>query len=100
MDTKNSYCSVFENFQTQNNNCFLYPNPSYGSSNLQLGEEFIYQQIVVTIYDLNGAVINRDYIMPDDKKFVIPLRKVDTGLYFISIKSGIKEQTLKWVVVD
>ncbi len=92
--------SVFENFQTQNNNCFLYPNPSYGSSNLQLGEEFIYQQIVVTIYDLNGAVINRDYIMPDDKKFVIPLRKVDTGLYFISIKSGIKEQTLKWVVVD
>ncbi len=92
--------SVLENFQTNNNNCFLYPNPSYGSSNLQLGEEFIYQKIVVTIYDLNGAIINRDYIIPDDKKFVIPLRRVDPGLYFISIKSGIKEQTLKWVVVN
>ena len=78
--------------------CSIYPNPSYGFSRLQLGEEFLYLETIVTVYDLNGRIILRNSLIPERMNLTTPLRITEAGIYLVSVKAGAKEQILKWIV--
>ncbi len=86
-------------FLVKESTCLIYPNPSYGFSSLQIGEGFLNLETCVTIFDMNGTLISRKFMIPDRRNLLTPLIIPESGIYLVTVKSGSKEQVLKWIVM-
>ncbi|MBP9924087.1 MAG: T9SS type A sorting domain-containing protein [Bacteroidia bacterium] len=91
--------SVSDDFLVKESTCLIYPNPSYGFSSLQIGEGFLNLETCVTIFDMNGRLISRKFMIPDRRNLLTPLIIPESGIYLVTVKSGSKEQVLKWIVM-
>jgi len=73
----------------------VYPNPSFGLSKIQLGEN--YKEVSVNIFNVLGKQVatqthnNTNVIELNTQQFT-------AGIYFIKVQSGVKEATIKLVV--
>lgn len=91
--------SVSDQLKFSKQNCSIYPNPSSGFSCLKIGEEFLHLETTVTIYNVNGKVLDNESQIFDRNGYLIPLKKVEPGIYLVTIKSGLRSETIKWVVL-
>jgi len=73
----------------------VYPNPSFGLSKIQLGEN--YNKVSVNVFNVLGKqVVSLEYNSTNEIE--LNTQEYSTGIYFIKVKSGAKEATIKLVV--
>jgi hypothetical protein len=82
---------VLEN--TFSNGLTVYPNPTRGIVTIDLGEYL--SEFIVNINDINGKLI-RQSTYKNTKRFKLNL-DVDSGIYFMTIKSRNKAATIRFV---
>lgn len=68
----------------------VYPNPG----NEKIRMEGIKEPSVITLHNLQGKVIQEQAISTDSE---IDVHLIPNGLYYLTIRSGNKQQSLKWV---
>jgi len=73
----------------------VYPNPSFGLSKIQLGEN--YNTVFVRVFDVLGKQIaTQEYNNTNEVE--LNTQKFTTGIYIVKVQSGAKEATIKLVV--
>jgi hypothetical protein len=86
-----SNVGVSENNFTQNLN--LYPNPTNGQFNIDLGESFT--QTNIQLVDVSGKIVYQTTI---ENKQIINLNfEAPKGIYFVSINTGLKQSIIKLI---
>jgi len=73
----------------------LYPNPSFGLSKIQLGEN--YNEVSVNIFNVLGKQVAKQ-TYNNTNVIELNTQEFTTGIYFIKVQSGVKEATIKLVV--
>jgi hypothetical protein len=73
----------------------VYPNPSNGSINIELGS--LYQDVNISIFDLLGKeMIHKTYI--NTNKIILDTQQLTTGVYIVKVESNTNKASLKLVV--
>ena len=74
----------------------IYPNPFVSQAVLDLSK-FQNQKLKISITDIKGRLV-RQYNEINDKKFIIKKEKINSGIYFIEVKSQTKINRIKVAV--
>ena len=73
----------------------VYPNPSFGVSQIQLGE--VYNEVSVAVFNVLGKQVATQ-IHNNTSDIKLNTQQFNSGVYFIKVQSGIKKATIKLVV--
>ena len=73
----------------------VYPNPSSGLSKIQLGES--YNEVSVNVFNVLGKQVATEE-HNNTNEIELNTQELSEGIYFIKVKSGAKEATIKLVV--
>jgi len=73
----------------------VYPNPSFGSSKIELGEN--YNEVSVNVFNVLGKQVATQTHY-NTNVIELNTQELATGIYFIKVQSGVKEATIKLVV--
>ena len=78
----------------------VYPNPSNQAVlNVQNNDGWMNEKVNIQIWDVQGKRIYENDLYASGAQFSIPLSpSFSDGLYWVSIKDGIKEHRLRWVL--
>ena len=82
---------------TKTNSIFdvlLYPNPAQGSASLRINGDA--KEIAVTIADISGKIIWQKNIT-NPAQVSLPVEKLASGIYMVTVKSGPDTKILKFV---
>ena len=82
----------------ENSNVKLYPNPTSGKFNIDLGVNSSYE--LLSIYDLMGKMVKQIKLDYSTQKIQIDLSTFSSGMYFIRLSSKDKYEDLKVVITD
>ena len=94
LEVSNNSCSITSNNINYNVNIDelndnldlnIYPNPFVSQAVLDLSK-FQNQKLKISITDMKGRLV-RQYNEINDKKFIIKKEKINSGIYFIEVKS-------------
>jgi hypothetical protein len=80
-------------------NVFLYPNPTTSFSALKISGDFLNEECLVTVIDINGRIKYSTTFLPNRTENTFPLRSVEPGIYFVKVHSEQFDSSVKWVVL-
>ena len=94
--TIESYLSVEEDFENQ---FVVYPNPSNGLFKLKITKTS-FDKFAITVTDLAGKVIDRQYTQPHQKDVTIDLTDgYSNGIYLVKI-DGAQHSLVKQIILQ
>jgi hypothetical protein len=76
----------------------LFPNP--GSSNLTIKRTAARNVWEITIFNFMGQQICSNRMAKSETEIVLNPGKIADGVYFVEVKSGIKKEVKKWIVIN
>ena len=76
----------------------IFPNPSFGSSNLELSA-FTGKELQIEVLDMKGSVLKKSQIRVLDETSTISLpEELQSGVYHLRISGKNFQQNIKWIV--
>lgn len=91
------YSDPFQFYVTEDNNIVIFPNPAK-SENLAVESFETLLNTVVTIYDMNGAVVYREQIGTLNEKKTINAGYLPSGTYVVKIESSTQNITKRVIL--
>lgn len=73
----------------------VFPNPSFGSSKIQLGAN--YTEVTMQVFNVLGKQLSTQKYS-NTNEIILDTQKLSTGIYIIKVQSGVKQASLKLVV--
>jgi hypothetical protein len=87
-----------EEFENTQNQLFIYPNPTAGTCNIILPEEFLDESsLTLSIYDAGGVLVQQIQLNSNDEIFDFDLNIKAKGVYIATLSNGEKKYTGKIV---
>jgi hypothetical protein len=82
---------VGELFRMTNNQLIIYANPNEGKCTVKIPDEFLHEQnLVLTIYDNSGKLIQQKTLTLNEDKIKLSLEEQARGMYNVTLSNGKK----------
>jgi hypothetical protein len=77
----------------------IFPNPTASTSTLEFENSFP-QSINIDIFDVQGRIVGRHQLLPNEKSLLLRTESLQTGLYIVHISNGAEHLQLKWIIMN